>query len=120
MFSSPLSNSLFCFCFVFLCFFRTLVLRRVLSNHHCQSVHQFGISDFCTMVGKFKYFKTDLAFFFPGKFIFGFKMTPQEGFSDFLKMNSYLAKFWFANGPKCFWPIKLQDFLKCNISKKSE
>ena len=31
----------------------------------------------------------------------------------------YLAKFWFLSyGPKCCQPIKLQDFLKCNISKK--
>ena len=32
---------------------------------------------------------------------------------------SYLAKFWFSSyGPKCSWPIKLQDSLKCNISRK--
>ena len=32
---------------------------------------------------------------------------------------SYLAKFWFSSyGPKCCQPIKLQDSLKCNISKK--
>ena len=32
----------------------------------------------------------------------------------------YLAKFWFLNyGPKCCQPIKLQDSLKCNISKKN-
>ena len=31
----------------------------------------------------------------------------------------YLAKFWFSNYRlKCRWPIKLQDSLKCNISKK--
>ena len=31
----------------------------------------------------------------------------------------YLAKFWFSiNGPKCCLPIKLQDFFKCNISRK--
>ena len=31
----------------------------------------------------------------------------------------YLAKFWFLSyGPKCCQPIKLQDSLKCNISKK--
>ena len=31
----------------------------------------------------------------------------------------YLAKFWFSNyGPKCCQPIKLQDSLKCNISRK--
>ena len=30
-----------------------------------------------------------------------------------------LAKFWFSSyGPKCCWPIKLQESLKCNISKK--
>ena len=30
----------------------------------------------------------------------------------------YLA-FWFSNyGPKCGQPIKLQDSLKCNISRK--
>ena len=32
---------------------------------------------------------------------------------------SYLAKFRFSSyGPKCSWPIKLQDSLKCNISRK--
>ena len=31
----------------------------------------------------------------------------------------YLAKFWFSSyGPKCCQPIKLQDSLKCNISRK--
>ena len=31
----------------------------------------------------------------------------------------YLAKFWFSSyGPKCCRPIKLQDTLKCNISRK--
>ena len=31
----------------------------------------------------------------------------------------YLAKFWFLSyGPKCCWPIKLQDSLKCSISRK--
>ena len=30
----------------------------------------------------------------------------------------YLAKFWFSSyGPKCCQPIKLQDSLKCNISR---
>ena len=30
-----------------------------------------------------------------------------------------LAKFWFSScGPKCSHPIKLQDSLKCNISRK--
>ena len=32
---------------------------------------------------------------------------------------TYLAKFWFSiYGPKCCWPIELQDSLKCNISRK--
>ena len=31
----------------------------------------------------------------------------------------YLAKFWFLSyGPNCCKPIKLQDSLKCNISRK--
>ena len=31
----------------------------------------------------------------------------------------YLAKFWFSSyGAKCCQPIKLQDSLKCNISRK--
>ena len=31
----------------------------------------------------------------------------------------YLAKSWFSSyGPKCCQPIKLQDSLKCNISRK--
>ena len=31
----------------------------------------------------------------------------------------YLEKFWFSSyGPKCCQPIKLQDSLKCNISRK--
>ena len=30
-----------------------------------------------------------------------------------------LAKFWFSSyEPKCYWPIKLQDSLKCRISIK--
>ena len=30
-----------------------------------------------------------------------------------------LAKLWFSNyGPKCCQPIKLQDSLRCNISRK--
>ena len=31
----------------------------------------------------------------------------------------YLAQFWFLSyGPKWCQPIKLQDYLKCNISRK--
>ena len=31
----------------------------------------------------------------------------------------HLEKFWFSSYvPKCCWPIKLQDSLKCNISRK--
>ena len=31
----------------------------------------------------------------------------------------HMAKFWFwSYGPKCCWPIKLQNSLKCNISRK--
>ena len=38
---------------------------------------------------------------------------------DILPSISYLAKFRFSSyGPKCCWPIKLQDSLKCNISRK--
>ena len=38
---------------------------------------------------------------------------------DISPQISYLAKFWFSSyGSKCCQPIKLQDFLKCNISKK--
>ena len=30
----------------------------------------------------------------------------------------YLEKFWFSSyGPKCCWLIRLQDSLKCNISR---
>ena len=33
----------------------------------------------------------------------------------------YLAKFWFLSyGPKCCWPIKLQDSLKCYISRNKQ
>ena len=32
----------------------------------------------------------------------------------------YLAKFWFLSyGPKCYQPIRLQDSLKCDISRKA-
>ena len=32
---------------------------------------------------------------------------------------SYLTKFWVSSyGPKCCQPIKLQDSLKCNISRE--
>ena len=32
---------------------------------------------------------------------------------------TYLAKFWILSyGPKCCWPIKFQDSLKWNISRK--
>ena len=38
---------------------------------------------------------------------------------DISPQISYLAKFWFSSyGSKFCQPIKLQDFLKCNISKK--
>ena len=38
---------------------------------------------------------------------------------DISPQISYLAKFWFSSyGSKCCQPIKLQDFLKFNISKK--
>ena len=38
---------------------------------------------------------------------------------DISPQISYLAKFWFSSyGSKCCQPIKLQGFLKCNISKK--
>ena len=31
----------------------------------------------------------------------------------------YLGKFWFSSyGPKCCQPMKLQDFLNCDISRK--
>ena len=31
----------------------------------------------------------------------------------------YLKKFWYSSyGPKCCQPIKLQDSLKCNISRR--
>ena len=31
----------------------------------------------------------------------------------------YLAKFWFSSyGPKCCWPVRLQDSSKCNISRR--
>ena len=31
----------------------------------------------------------------------------------------YLAKFWFLSyEPECCQPVKLQDSLKCNISRK--
>ena len=33
----------------------------------------------------------------------------------------YLAELWFSSyGPKCCQPIKLQDSLKCNISRKHD
>ena len=39
---------------------------------------------------------------------------------DILALIPYLAKFWFSSyGPKYCWPIKLQDSLKCNMSKKN-
>ena len=39
--------------------------------------------------------------------------------SDISPTSLYLAKFLFSSyGPKCFWPIKLKDSLKCNISRK--
>ena len=32
---------------------------------------------------------------------------------------TYLEKFWFSSyGSKCCWPIKLQDSLNCNVSRK--
>ena len=39
----------------------------------------------------------------------------------FLSQTSYLTKFLFwSYWPKCSWPIRLQDSLKCNICKKIE
>ena len=38
---------------------------------------------------------------------------------DILPSIPYLSKFWFSiHEPKCCQPIKLQDFLKCNVSRK--
>ena len=46
---------------------------------------------------------------FPGNDICYWNFTPVP----------YLAKFWFSNcEPKCCRPIRLQDFLKYNISRK--
>ena len=34
--------------------------------------------------------------------------------------TSYLTKFLFwSKKPKCSWPVRLQDSLKCNISRKN-
>ena len=38
---------------------------------------------------------------------------------DISSLVPYLGKFWFLSyGWKCCWPIKLQDSLKCNISRR--
>ena len=38
---------------------------------------------------------------------------------DILPPIPYMAKFWFLSfGPKYCWLIKLQDYLKCNISRE--
>ena len=38
---------------------------------------------------------------------------------NILSAISYLAKSWSScYGSKCCWPIKLQDSLKCNLSRK--
>ena len=38
---------------------------------------------------------------------------------DISTPDPYLAKFWFSGyWPRCCQPIKLQDSLKCNISRK--
>ena len=35
---------------------------------------------------------------------------------DVSPLIPYLEKFWFLSyGPECFWSIKSQDSLKCNI-----
>ena len=40
-------------------------------------------------------------------------------FIDISPPIPYLVKFWVSSyGPKCCQPIKLQDSLKCNISRK--
>ena len=40
-------------------------------------------------------------------------------FTDISPPMSYLPKFWLLSyRPKRCWPIKLQDSLKCNISRK--
>ena len=40
-------------------------------------------------------------------------------FIDISTLTPYLAKLWVSTyGPKCCQPIKLQGFLKCNISRK--
>ena len=36
-------------------------------------------------------------------------------------LTPYLAKFWFSRyGPKCSQLIRLQDSVKCNISRKNQ
>ena len=39
--------------------------------------------------------------------------------SSMLEQTSYLGKFWFLRyGPKCSWPIRLQDFsINCRTLK---
>ena len=39
--------------------------------------------------------------------------------ADFSLPVPFLVKFWFSSyGPKCCWPIKLQESLTCTISRK--
>ena len=41
------------------------------------------------------------------------------GLEPKILVNRKMPKFWFSSyGQKCCWPVKLQDFLICNNSRK--
>ena len=63
---------------------------------------------FFEYIGKFSFFSRFFFFFF-------ISMVYNESLHYFnscmLEQISYLGEFWFLRyGPKCSWPIKLQDF----------
>ena len=68
--------------------------------------------DFLDFLKNFVFFKTTLSLIFPGN-----NLKWRLILLLILHYESHIRQY-SDYGPKCCWPIKLQDYLKCNISKK--
>ena len=88
----------------------------------------FSFWFFCAMLDNWNIKKqTEICFSRKIQFCPGLGKRAKIGFFDFWKNIvtdisppiPYSAKLWlWSYGPKCYWPIKFQDSLKCNISRK--
>ena len=103
---------------VVLCMTRSEFLKKVFYPQKGENRPRLG---FFKCIGKFSFFSLF--------FIFFISVVYNESLyycnSCMLEQISYLGKFWFLRyGPKCSWPIRLQDFsinrrtLKLAVSHK--